>query len=546
MNFHRRLSFRILAPIIAITTAVGVATILFALYVTERFAEDRDHTALRWRAYMVRQIAEEHLGRTRPPGPDGDDREMRASRLAALLSIEDFARMQGIEVVIEDGLQQRRLHFGDRTEALPAPLAVTNDVTHLDIDGTRHEVFVIDFAPWRWRVTVLQDAREIRRLTGELTAGAWVAAIALALAALAIMLFLTALLRRPIQDMVADLQQGRPPRYAGIAELEYLSNSITRMMGELSEKNAALERYSDQLEQRVAERTQALTTANAELKNAHDELVHTHQQLLHSEKMASIGQLAAGVAHEINNPIGFVNSNVGTLQEYLRDLLRVIDTYERHDALLKADALAATELRQVRESVDLDFVRKDSLALLNESKEGLARVRNIVQNLKDFSHTGRGEWQLADLHKGIESTLNIVWNEIKYKATVVKEFGDLPEIECLPSELNQVFMNLLVNAAHAIPEHGVITVRTATRGENVLVEVADTGEGILPEHIPRLFEPFFTTKPVGKGTGLGLSLSYGIVNKHRGTIEVESTPGEGTVFRIRLPIRQASRNVQPA
>jgi len=538
MNFHRQLSFRIVAPIVAITALVGIATILFTLYVTERFGEDQAHTALRWRAYMVRQIAEEHLGRMQAPDPDGDDREMRKSRLAALLSIEDFARAQAIAVVIEDGLQQRRLRFGDEDVTLPTSLAVTDDVTQIDVGGIRQDVFLLDFTPWQWRITVIQEDSEFHELTGDLKAGAWVAGIALALAAFAFMLLLTALLRRPIQAIVADLQAGRPPRYAGIAELEFLSRSIASMMSELREKNATLERYRDQLESRVAERTLALTAANAELRNAHDELVRTHQQLLHSEKMASIGQLAAGVAHEINNPIGFVNSNVGTLQEYLQDMLRVLDTYERHDALLQADAVATQEIRQIRDAVKLDFLREDSVALLRESKEGLARVRKIVQNLKDFSHTGHGEWQLADLHKGLESTLNIVWNEIKYKATVVKEFGDLPEIECMPSELNQVFMNLLVNAAHAIIGCGIITIRTATRGENVVIEIADTGEGIPPEHIPRLFEPFFTTKPVGKGTGLGLALSYGIVNKHHGAIELESTPGKGTAFRVSLPIRQ--------
>lgn len=539
MHFHRQLSFRILAPIIAITAMVGAATILFALYVTGQFAEDQEHTSLRWKAYMVRQIAEEHLGRTQPPGPDGDDLQLLASRVAALLSIEDFARTQGIALIIEDGVQHRTIRFGDQNFAPPDSQELTDEVLHIDIAGVRHDVYRIDFAPWQWRITVLQDDSEFTALATDLKAGAWVAGIVLALAAFAFMLFLTTLLHRPIQAMVTDLQAGRPPQYTGIAELEFLSGSIARMMAELKEKNAALERYSDELEGRVAERTLALSSANAGLKHAHDELVRTHQQLLHSEKMASIGQLAAGVAHEINNPIGFVNSNVGTLHEYLQDLLRVLDTYERHDALLQGDAAATQEIRDVRDAVNLDFLREDSVALLTESKEGLARVRKIVQNLKDFSHAGHGEWQLADLHKELESTLNIVWNEIKYKATVVKEFGELPEVECLPSELNQVFMNLLVNAAHAISNQGIITIRTAPQGEDVLIEIADTGEGIPPEHIPRLFEPFFTTKPVGKGTGLGLSLSYGIVNKHHGKIDVESTPGKGTVFRVRLPIRQA-------
>ena len=165
-----------------------------------------------------------------------------------------------------------------------------------------------------------------------------------------------------------------------------------------------------------------------------------------------------------------------------------------------------------------------------------------MQDLKDFSHVDQAEWQWVDLHKGIDSTLNVVNNEIKYKAEVVKEYGDIPQVECLASQLNQVFMNMLVNASHAIGEggHGRITIRTGLKDEMVWVEFADTGKGIAPENLTRIFDPFFTTKPVGKGTGLGLSLSYGIVDKHHGRIEVESEVGKGTTFRIWIPVRQAA------
>jgi signal transduction histidine kinase len=170
--------------------------------------------------------------------------------------------------------------------------------------------------------------------------------------------------------------------------------------------------------------------------------------------------------------------------------------------------------------------------------EGLRRVRDIVQALKDFSHVDEAEWQVADLHHGLDSTLNIVSNEIKYKAQVVKEYGLLPEINCLASQLNQVFMNLLINAGHAIKEQGTIRIRTGAENGWVWVEIADTGVGIAPEHLNRIFEPFFTTKPVGTGTGLGLSLSYGIVNKHGGRIDVASELGRGTRFTVRLPVKQ--------
>ena len=275
-----------------------------------------------------------------------------------------------------------------------------------------------------------------------------------------------------------------------------------------------------------------------ELRQMNQKLEEAHNQLLQSEKMASIGQLAAGVAHEINNPIGYVYSNLGTLEKYVQDTFSMIDLYEQAEGAISDDTVRA-RLKAAREKLDIGFLKEDLGALMSESKDGITRVKKIVQNLKDFSHVDSSdEWHFADLYKGLDSTLNIVHNEIKYKANVVREYGDLPEVECLPSQLNQVFMNLLVNAAHAIEERGTITVRTGRQGDEVWVEVADTGKGIAPEHLKKIFDPFFTTKPVGKGTGLGLSLSYGIVQKHHGRIEVQSEVGKGTTFRVWLPHRQ--------
>lgn len=304
----------------------------------------------------------------------------------------------------------------------------------------------------------------------------------------------------------------------------------------------ALRESRNQLEARVLERTADLQKANATLqkeKARQEELIkklsEAQTQLLQSEKMASIGVLAAGVAHEINNPIGFVNSNLGTLQTYVQDLLQLLATYEG-----KADMLtegARQEIRQVEQSIDADYLREDVGSLLAESLEGLQRVKRIVQDMKDFSHVDEAEKQLANLEQGLDSTLNVVWNEMKYKAKVVKDYGSIPLIECIPSQLNQVFMNLLVNAAHAIDEQGVITIRTGHCDREVWVEVGDTGKGIHAEHLGRIFEPFFTTKQVGKGTGLGLSLSYGIVQKHGGRIDVSSEIGKGAIFRVVLPLQ---------
>jgi signal transduction histidine kinase len=254
--------------------------------------------------------------------------------------------------------------------------------------------------------------------------------------------------------------------------------------------------------------------------------------------MASIGQLAAGVAHEINNPIGFVYSNLGVLERYLQDSLSMIDLYEQSESAI-TDPEVKARLSAAKVKLDIAFLREDMRALMDESRDGITRVKNIVQNLKDFSHVDASdEWNFSDLHAGIDSTLNIVRNEIKYKADVVREYGELPEVECRISQLNQVFMNLLVNAAHAIEEHGTITISTGQQGDEVWVDIADTGKGIAQEHIKKIFDPFFTTKPIGKGTGLGLSLSFGILQKHHGRIEVQSEVGKGTTFRVWLPVKQ--------
>ncbi|WP_087500557.1 ATP-binding protein [Pseudomonas sp. SID14000] len=294
-----------------------------------------------------------------------------------------------------------------------------------------------------------------------------------------------------------------------------------------------------QLEQRVEQRTQQLTQAGEALQREIDERKQLESQLVQSEKLASLGQMAAGVAHEINNPIGFVSSNLGTLERYFQQLVATLDAY-RQAALMLGPSEIAAPLQRLGEQTDLEFLMEDIPILIKESKDGIGRVAQIVKDLKDFSRVDNNQqWQLANLEQGIDSTLNIVASELKYKADVVKRYQPLPEIECLPSQINQVIMNLVVNAAQAIgPERGTITLGTAHQGAWVCIEVTDTGAGIAPENVKKIFDPFFTTKPVGQGTGLGLSLSYGIVKKHGGEITVSSQVGVGTTFRVQLPVRQ--------
>ncbi len=289
----------------------------------------------------------------------------------------------------------------------------------------------------------------------------------------------------------------------------------------------------DRTEIRAAQ--QQLQARFEELQLTNSKLEEAQNQLLQQDKMASIGQLAAGVAHEINNPVGFVGSNLNSLRQYVEGLLSLPQAYE---AVLRTptDVAARAELDKLREEVELDYLREDLPQLLDECADGLGRVKKIVQDLKDFSRVDQAEWQEADLNAGLESTLNVVRHEVKYKAEVVKHLGQLPPVLCLAAQLNQVFMNLIVNATHAIVERGTITLSSGVQDAWAWVQVDDTGCGMPEEVRRRIFEPFFTTKDVGKGTGLGLSLSFSIVQKHGGAIAVHSTPGAGSSFRVWVPV----------
>ncbi len=281
--------------------------------------------------------------------------------------------------------------------------------------------------------------------------------------------------------------------------------------------------------------TTDLRAITQELEKAYGELKEAQLQIFQQEKMASIGQLAAGVAHEINNPMGFISSNLSTLNKYIDRMAEFIAAIDQSLAAY-AGSMDTEKLNGVRKRLKIDYIMEDARQLIAESQDGAGRVRRIVQDLKSFSRVDQAECALINLNDALETTINIAWNEIKYVATLDRQFGDIPSIRCFPQQLNQVFLNLLVNAAHAIGENqGTITVRTWSEAGNVFVSVADTGCGISNEIRQRIFEPFFTTKEVGKGTGLGLSISYDIVRKHDGEITVESEVGRGSTFVVRLP-----------
>ncbi len=300
----------------------------------------------------------------------------------------------------------------------------------------------------------------------------------------------------------------------------------------------ALKRNQEELitkNKEIDEHRRNLQLALEELERAYKELKSTQSKILQQEKMASIGQLAAGVAHEINNPVAFISSNLGTLDKYVGRLTEFIQTQSQAiESLQMTDAVE--RLKQKQKELKLDYITEDVKGLIAESLDGAERVMKIVQGLKRFSRVDEADYNYADLNECIESTVNIVWNELKYKATLKKDYGTLPLTKCYPQQINQVFMNLLINAAQAIEKRGEITIKTWKEDQSIWAAISDTGSGIPKEHLNKIFEPFFTTKEVGKGTGLGLSITYEIVQKHNGEITVESEVGKGTTFTVRIPI----------
>jgi PAS domain S-box-containing protein len=334
------------------------------------------------------------------------------------------------------------------------------------------------------------------------------------------------------------------PMAVGGGILGILGFDLIRRPGRLSDDTVALLGVVGQilinaLERKRAE--EALRASSRSLEQAHRLLQENQSQLVQSEKMAALGLLAAGVAHEINNPVGFVMSNLGTLGDYVGVFKALLDAYEALVAAVTEEdrAAARDRIETIRRKEDLPYMLRDVDALLRESQDGAHRVKEIIQALRSFARADEGDRVEVNVNEGLEATLKVVWNEIKYKCRIEKRFAPVPTFPGYPGQINQVFLNLLLNAAQAIPEKGTITVETAVDAGQVVVRVTDTGVGISPENLPKLFSPFFTTKPVGKGTGLGLSISYNIVRKHHGTIEVRSEVGRGSTFTVRLPLPEA-------
>ena len=384
-----------------------------------------------------------------------------------------------------------------------------------------------DFKGLGWTL-VVEHGAEIFSLVDKLWDLLMIMLSAVTASALLLVLFLSRSIAAPIvrlKEKMAEVGRGRLDTTIDIKsndEIGDLAKSFNDMLEHLNKSTASIEDLNKEIAERV-KLTEKLSKAYAELKA-------TQSRMLHREKLASVGQLAAGVAHEINNPVGFIASNLGTLAKYVDRMIEFINAQKK---AIRDES--AEELQELGKKLKIDYLTEDAKDLVKESLDGTDRVNKIVQGLKSFSRVDEVEFKPADINECLESTLNMVWNELKYLATVTKEYGDLPLIKCYPRQLNQVFMNLLINAAHAIEKQGEISIKTWHQDDSIFVSISDTGQGIPADNLNKLFDPFFTTKDVGKGTGLGLSIAHGIIQKHNGEINVQSEVGKGSTFTIMLP-----------
>lgn len=339
--------------------------------------------------------------------------------------------------------------------------------------------------------------------------------------------YITKIILDPLFDFVKgakELSQGNL-KYRFKKTSYFEINELVKMYNTMAEN---LQILYDNLENKVRERTIELENANVELKS-------TQAMIIHSEKMRSLGQLVAGITHEINNPINYIHGNLIHLQTYTKALLELINLYETYEDGL--DDEKKHNLNEIKEVLELDFIKQDLPSLIKSCHEGTERTKNIIIDLKNFSRLDEMVINNIDLAKEIDTTLNILSSKIKNRIEIVKIYDkNIPLIEGYGGQLNQVFMNILDNACYAINGYGTIFIRLQKAEDSVIIEFEDTGCGVENSQIGKVFEPFYTTKPVGEGTGLGMSISYKVIQNHNGKIAVDSVEGRGTKFRIQLPI----------
>ena len=475
-----------------------------------------------------------HLIRTKRNGILGVYEEEHSFGQAQLLSIKDRRK---VDVILFDE------KFTNVSASLALPKESLQSVTSLDpttsdtkipnliqLGDERYASFVYPIAdrPARKKhfgyLALLLSMTQLDAAVGGLKhAMVYVALFLVLIASLLIFVFSNQIVR-PIEALVAAMKRLKVGRVDQIPdldstyEIEYLVRSFNDMARNISEAKTVLE-----------QKLQELHRANNEIKNAQSTLIQ-------NAKMASLGQIVAGVAHELNNPIGFIYSNMHHLSEYADQLQKMLEGYREIEKDLPEEKRASME--KLLKELDVEFILKDVRELAKSCLDGAKRTKDIVVGLRTFSRIDESTFLPTDIHESIRSTLRLLTSEFKDRIQVHEDFGELPDVECNPSQMNQVFMNLLSNAGQAIAGRGEIWIHTTVDGDEVIIEIEDTGIGMPPETAEKIFDPFFTTKTVGEGTGLGLSIAYGLVQKHSGTITVDSRVGVGTRFSISLPIKQ--------
>jgi signal transduction histidine kinase len=390
-----------------------------------------------------------------------------------------------------------------------------------------------------WIVGVGIDETDIFRPIKNMTW--WLSGATVLLAALVVIFtFIVAKgITVPLQNLIQTAQtiaQGNLSRRVQIRssdEVGILGATFNDMARALAAREDQLQELNRNLEDMVRQRTRELESSHEALKKAYLDLQNTQEQLVQTEKMASLGQLVAGIAHEIKNPLNFIYGNTGFLSDYIRRLQSLLEAYDRLPSLSEEDR---AKIARMKEGYNYEFMRSDLPTLVENFTEGANRINNIVSDLRTFSRMDSDRISEIDVHASIEISLNLLRNQYRERVEIHREYGEIPKIQGYSGKLGQVFMNLLSNAFHAIEGKGDVWIRTRADNSFVQVEVEDNGRGIPRENLKRIFEPFFTTKAVGQGTGLGLSISYGIIEQHHGKIFVANAPSGGAVFTVRLPI----------
>jgi signal transduction histidine kinase len=351
-------------------------------------------------------------------------------------------------------------------------------------------------------------------------------------------IFSAYIVSRTMSDILNNLADGASELHRGNLKFKIKNSAykeIDILVNSFNEMASKLEHMYSYLENKVRERTKEIVAKSEKLEMANKEIKEAQTLLVHTEKMRSLGELVAGITHEINNPINFIYGNLIHLSSYSQNLLAIIDKYNELKKHLPEEDIKRID--KILEELEYNFISEDLPSLIKSCKDGAERTKNIVLDLKSFSRSEEMVINEIDVHKEIDTTLNILHNKYKNKITLHKEYGDVPNIEAYGGQLNQVFMNILDNASYAIKEQGDVYIRTRIEEDKLVIEFEDNGSGIKKENIQKIFEPFFTTKPVGQGTGLGMSISYKIIKKHNGNINIESEVGKGTKITITIPIK---------